>query len=149
MLGRPFNTKSCFWRLEAEMGFRFPACQSPGIHGTSRCPARPEEAVGECCAGQPANTTVLCTTITFLAFGSSFFFFFSPPLMRYCECITLLSSKEEKRNWEVNPDITFSGLFPEWSYHCFSCSWWGCLVKTFPWVPWSSLISACLDSWWP
>lgn len=74
MLGGPFNTKSCFWRPEAEMGFCFPDCQSPGIHGTSRYPVRPEEAVGERCAGQPANTNVLSTTITFLAFGSSFFF---------------------------------------------------------------------------
>lgn len=71
-----FNTKSYFKRHKAEMGFCFPACQSPGIHSTGRCPTRPKETVGEHCAGQLANATVLCTTVTFLAFGSFFFVHF-------------------------------------------------------------------------
>jgi len=95
MLGGSFNTKSYFKRPEVEMGFCCPACQSPGIHRTGKCPARPKEAVGEHCAGQLANATVLCTMVTFLAFGRFFFFC---PLLGYCECITLFSSKELETN---------------------------------------------------
>lgn len=143
-LGGPFYTKSYFKRPEAEMGFCFPACWSPQIHSTGRCPTRPKEVVGEHCAGQPASATLLCTTGTFLAFGSLFC-----PLLGNCEGIILFSSKEEKiiENWIQM--WHFLGLFPECSCHCFCCPQWGCLVNTFPWVPWSILLSGCLDFWWP
>lgn len=130
----PFNTKSYFKRHKAEMGFSFPACQSPGIHSTGRCPTRPKETVGEHCAGQLANATILCTTVTFLAFGSFFFFF-----VHFWDIVNVLYCFLQKRKKIIGNWIQmwhFLGLFPHCSYRCFYCLPWGCLVYTFPWVAW-------------